>query len=223
MGLCGKCHGGRRTAIESFLKHPIVERGRLLPCLSGRSTYASESILDAGSPSPFRRSFHKRDIAFFMPGDEHVTRGSHGCLKLQELPIIVLFRRQCDKAISPLSAPSRQRPRLARSRRLESTLRIATAKVAGRRASGRKPARPGGRESPRADNFLLRKRVGCRSCRRPYPRRLQPARGELAKASKRQIAFYAPAAPPTHQCDIIFFVVKTAALIPSRHRKAMPD
>jgi hypothetical protein len=62
MGLCGKCHGGRRTAIESFLKHPIIERGRLLPCLSGRSTYASESILDAGSPSPFRRSFHKRDI-----------------------------------------------------------------------------------------------------------------------------------------------------------------
>ena len=68
-------------------------------------------------------------------GDEHVTRGSHGCLKLQELPIIVLFRRQRDKAISPLSAPSRQRPRLARSRRLESTLRIATAKVAGGRAS----------------------------------------------------------------------------------------
>jgi hypothetical protein len=62
MGLCGKCHGGRRTAIESFLNIRSSSGGWLLPCLSGRSTYASESILDAGSPSPFRRSFHKRDI-----------------------------------------------------------------------------------------------------------------------------------------------------------------
>jgi hypothetical protein len=43
---------------------------------------------------------HFRFNASHFPrrGDEHVARGSHGCLKFQELPLIVLFRRQRDKA-----------------------------------------------------------------------------------------------------------------------------
>jgi hypothetical protein len=43
---------------------------------------------------------HFRFDASHFPrrGDEHVARDSHGCLKFQVLPLIVLFRRQREKA-----------------------------------------------------------------------------------------------------------------------------
>ena len=100
-------------------------------------------------------------------------------------------------------------------------LQIATAKVAGGSASGRKPAPTGRAGIPGADSFLDENAPGVDLVAGPTPTgcNLREANWQAERRSsstqRRRLQ--------RDQWDIIFFVVKTAALIPSRHRKATPD
>src|ERR1700722_1561121 len=91
--------GGRTTAPRIRISRPDAAQDAALQelGLSAKISLRSRCRLQhLQRPTPPHFRFNASH--FPRRGDEHVARGSHGCLEFQELPLIVLFRRQRDKA-----------------------------------------------------------------------------------------------------------------------------